>query len=34
VPERAAPLQIIAPDEKRHARWAPQVKSLTIKRAN
>ncbi len=27
------PLQIIIPDEKRHARWVRQVKSLVIKRS-
>lgn len=29
----AGPLQIIVPDEKRHARWVRQVKSLVIKRS-
>lgn len=28
----AGPLQIIVPDEKRHARWVRQVRSLTIRR--
>jgi hypothetical protein len=30
LPEKNGPLQIIVPDEKRHARWVRQVKSLTI----
>ncbi|QQS45204.1 MAG: molybdopterin-dependent oxidoreductase [Acidobacteriota bacterium] len=30
---KAGPLQIIVPDEKRHARWVRQVKSLVIKRS-
>lgn len=32
--ERDGPLQIIIPDEKRHARWVRQVKALTVRRAN
>ena len=31
--ESAGPLQIIVPDEKRHARWIRQVKSFMIKRS-
>jgi hypothetical protein len=30
---REGPLQIIVPDEKLHARWVRQVKSLTIRRS-
>lgn len=30
----AGPLQIIIPDEKRHARWVRQVKTFSINRAN
>jgi DMSO/TMAO reductase YedYZ molybdopterin-dependent catalytic subunit len=33
LPANAAPLQIIAPGDKTHARWVRQVKSLTIVRA-
>jgi len=30
LPANAAPLQIIVPGDKQHARWVRQVKSLTI----
>lgn len=30
LPDSNGPLQIIVPDEKRHARWVRQVKSLTV----
>ena len=33
LPTSAGPLQIVVPDENRHARWIRQVKSLTIRRA-
>ena len=33
LPANAAPLQIIVPGDKTHARWVRQVKSLTIVRA-
>lgn len=32
--EKAGPLQIIVPHEKRHARWVRQVKTLTVQRAD
>jgi DMSO/TMAO reductase YedYZ molybdopterin-dependent catalytic subunit len=34
LPAAAAPLQIIVPGDKTHARWVRQVKSLTILRAS
>jgi hypothetical protein len=33
LPEKAGPLQLVAPGEKRGARWVRQVRSLTIKQA-